>query len=131
MTRANNDLKTVLIVEDSPTQAKRLELILGRNGLNTVWARDGEEGLRFAQMYIPTIILLDIELPGINGLQVCKRLKDNNRTSPIPVILLTRFGDTETIEFGMKAGAIEYIPKDAFSDAVVVETLRQTGIIED
>jgi DNA-binding response OmpR family regulator len=127
----NKEAKTVLIIEDSPTQARRLELILSRSKVNTLWANEGLVGLGYAKKYKPSMILLDIELPDINGIEVCKRLKGDVTTSGIPVILLTRYGDRAAIEIGLKAGALEYIPKDAFSDAVVLETLRQSGIIEE
>lgn len=123
--------KTILVVEDSPVQARRLELILTKMGLAIVLARSGEDGLQLARTLIPDTIVLDIELPGINGLQVCKYLKQDKRTASIPIILLTHYDDEKTIELGLQIGAIEYIPKDGFSDAVLVETLRQTGVIED
>jgi CheY-like chemotaxis protein len=129
--RDGQQTKTILIVEDSQVQARRLELILTRAGLITLLARSGEDGLEMAQLHMPDTIVLDIELPGINGLQVCKYLKQNRRTSSIPIILLTQFSDEKTIELGLNVGAIEYIPKDGFSDAVLIETLRQTGVIED
>jgi len=131
MSREKQDIKTVLLIEDSPTQARRLELILIRTGLAVIRAHTGEEGLKFARVYKPDTIVLDIELPGINGLEVCKELKRNNKTSFIPVIMLTHFDDPRIMEDSMQMGVVEYIPKDAFSDAVLVETLRQTGVIED
>jgi len=126
-----NNSKTALIVEDSPTQAMRLKHVLSENGLATIWARDGEEGLHCAQLLQPDIIILDIELPGMNGLQVCKLLKEDRHTRFISVILLTKFDDREIVKSGLQAGAIEYIPKDAFSDAVLLETLRVKGLIHE
>ena len=123
-----NGTKTILIVEDSPTQAARLRSVLSQNGFATIWARSGEEGLRSAQSLAPDAVVLDIELPGMNGLQVCKRLKENTHTSGIPVILLTHYKDAETIKLGLEIGAVEFVPKDVFSDAVLVETLRQKGL---
>lgn len=131
MTQKEINAKTVLIIEDSPTQAMQLGNLLSQHGLATIWARDGEEGLHCAQLSLPDIIVLDIELPGINGLQVCKYLNENKYTSSIPIILLTHFGDTATVRSGFQAGAIKYIPKDEFSDKVLLDTLRQKGLIED
>jgi len=131
MSREKQDIKTVLLIEDSPTQARRLELILVRTGLAVIRAHSGEEGLKLARSYMPDTIVLDIELPGINGLEVCKELKKGHKTSLIPVIMLTHFDDPRIMQDSLQLGAVEYIPKDAFSDAVLVETLRQTGIIEE
>ena len=122
--------KTALIVEDSPTQAMHLEHLLSDNGLITVWAHDGDEGLHCAQTLQPDIIILDVFMPGsMNGLQLCKYLKQNRHTHHIPIIMLTQYNNKETAQFGLKLGAIEYIPKDAFSDAVLLETLKEKGLI--
>jgi len=122
--------KTALIVEDSPTQAMHLEQLLSDNGMITVWARDGDEGMHCAQTLQPDIIILDVFMPGtMNGLQLCKYLKGNRHTHGIPIILLTQYNNKESAEFGLKLGAIEYIPKDAFSDAVLLETLKEKGLI--
>ena len=123
-------MKTALIVEDSPTQAMHLEEMLADNGLNILVAHSGEEGLHLAQVHLPDIIISDIELPGMNGMQLCKYLKDNRYTKLIPVILLTHLDYRETARFGIKAEAINYIPKDAFSDAVLLETLRSQNLIK-
>jgi CheY-like chemotaxis protein len=125
-----NSAKTALVVEDSPTQAMRLKHVLSEHGLTTIWARDGEEGLHCAQLLMPDIIILDIDLPGMNGLQVCKHLKDDRRTRSISVILLTKFDDREIVRSGLQAGAIEYIPKDESSDEALLETLMRKGLIE-
>jgi CheY-like chemotaxis protein len=132
MWQKENSAKTALIVEDSPTQAMRLESLLSENGMITIWARDADEGLHCAQSLNPDIIILDVFMPGsMNGLQLCKYLKDNRYTRSIPVILLSHYNNKETAQFGLKLGAIEYIPKDAFSDAVLLETLRAKGLIQE
>ncbi len=121
--------KTALIVEDSPTQAMHLEQLLSVNGMKTIWARDAEQGLHLAQTILPDIIISDIELPGMNGMQMCKYLKDNRYTRAIPIIMLTHLDYRETAKYGIKSEAINYIPKDAFSDAVLLETLRNQKLI--
>jgi CheY-like chemotaxis protein len=65
----------------------------------------------------------------MNGLQVCEALKSSPQTRHIPVIMLTRHDDPQMITLGLKSGIVDYIPKDAFADAVLVETLRQMGLI--
>jgi len=127
---SQNNIKTALIVEDSPTQAIHLEQLLSENGMNILWAHDAEEGLHLAQIHMPDIIISDIELPGMNGMQMCKLLKENKYTRTIPIILLTHLDYRETAKFGIKAEAINYIPKDAFSDAVLLETLRIQRMIQ-
>lgn len=126
---SQTNMKTALIVEDSPTQALHLEHLLSVNGMKVAWARDAEEGLHLAQTLLPDIIISDIELPGMNGMQMCKYLKSNKYTRAIPIILLTHLDYRETAKYGIKAEAINYIPKDAFSDAVLLETLRNQKLV--
>ncbi|HEY74465.1 MAG: response regulator [Chloroflexi bacterium] len=120
---------TILVIEDSPTQAMHLQTMLEQAGLNALVACDGELGLQMAEQLQPDVIVLDVQMPGMNGFQVCKRLKGIPDTANIPIILLTRHDDDETIVLGLQMGAVDYIPKDAFADAVLIETLRQMGLI--
>lgn len=122
---------TALVIEDSPTQSLHLQILLEQEGLGVLIANDGETGLDLAQEYEPNIIILDLQMPGMNGFQVCERLKESPQTSDIPVILLTRHDDQEAISQGLRLGAVDYIPKDAFADVVLLETLRQMGLIEE
>jgi DNA-binding response OmpR family regulator len=126
---AKNKPSTALIVEDSPTQTMHLERLLTQNGLDVICAHDGEDGLHQAQLHLPAIIILDIELPGMDGLQLCRLLKENKHTRPIPIILFTHLADMETAKFGFQAGAIKYIPKDEHADHTLLDTLRSTGLI--
>jgi DNA-binding response OmpR family regulator len=127
---SSKNVKTALIVEDSQTQAMHLEQLLTENGMGTIWARDAEEGLHLAQVCMPDIIISDIELPGMNGMQFCKYIKSNSYTQSIPIILLTHLNYSETKKYGIKAETVNYIPKDAFSDAVLLETLRSQRLIK-
>jgi len=125
----NGDQKTILIVEDSTTQALHLQLLLEGNRLNVEWADTGLKGVEMAQQVGPDLIILDLQLPDINGVEVGKRLKADSNTNAIPIILMTRYDDTDLILAGMEIGIDDYIPKDAFADAVLVETLRQMGLM--
>ena len=122
--------KRVLVVDDSSeTQQLLAELVLEPNDYRPIAALDGEEGFRLALQEHPDLIVLDMQLPKMNGLQVCEALKRGPQTRSIPVIMLTRHDDPQMITLGLKSGIVDYIPKDAFADAVLVETLRQMGLI--
>jgi PleD family two-component response regulator len=123
------DQKTILIIEDSTTQALHLQMLLEGNRLNVEWADTGLKGVDMAQQLLPDLIILDLQLPDINGVQVGERLKNTDATSAIPIILMTRYDDSEMVLEAMEIGIDDYIPKDAFADAVLVETLRQMGLI--
>lgn len=115
----------VLIVEDSPVQAQKLRLTLEEEGWHVLWAADGQEGLNAARREKPDVIVLDIQLPTLNGFQVARGLKADPKTADIPIIMLTTRDNALDALTGLEAGAIDYVPKDAFAEAVVLETIRQ------
>ena len=123
------DQKTILVIEDSTTQALHLRMLLEGNRLNVEWADTGLKGVDMAQQLLPDLIILDLQLPDINGVQVGERLKNDDDTSSIPIILMTRYDDSEMVLEAMEIGIDDYIPKDAFADAVLLETLRQMGLL--
>ena len=121
---------SVLIVEDSPPQALKTKLTLESNGCRVFWADNGTEGLDIAQKETLDLIVLDIELPDISGYEICRRLKANPELVDIPVIMMTTLDQADSVVEGLDAGAIDYIPKDAFADAVLVETIKQMNVVE-
>ena len=123
--------KTALIVEDSPAQALTLRRLLQEEGLNVQWASNGQIGLTMARDTLPDVIVLDIEMPEMNGFEVLQYLKEDPQTARVPVILLTVHTEPISLIQGVDMGAIDFIPKDAFSGSVLLGTLRQLGILED
>jgi len=119
----------ILVVEDSTTQALHLRTLLEQQGLDVLWARDGVEGVQLARQQGPDLIVLDIQMPEMNGFEVCQRLKETDETADIPVIMFTRYDDAQSVLSGLEKGAIDYIPKDAFAEAVLLETLREMGFL--
>jgi DNA-binding response OmpR family regulator len=122
--------KRILVVEDSPTQAQHMRMLLEQEGVEVVLADDGRMGLQMAQELLPDLIVLDVQMPGMNGFQVCRQLKNRRDTEDIPIIMFTRHDEQEAVVLGLQTGAVDYIPKDAFADAVLLETLRQMKFIE-
>jgi CheY-like chemotaxis protein len=120
---------TVVVAEDSPMQALNLKELLTQVGLRVLWAQNGVECLKLIDQTQPGLILLDLEMPEMNGLQTCEVLKSRPDTANIPIIIFTRHDDPEFARLGFQTGAVDYIPKDAFANAVLLETLVQLGII--
>jgi DNA-binding response OmpR family regulator len=129
MPEADRIGKLILIVEDSATQALHLQGVLEGAGLQVRWAQDGKSGLEMAHRVRPDLIVLDVQLPDINGFQLCQELKGQSDTRHIPIIMFTRHDDPEAVVLGLQVGVTDYIPKDAFADAVLIETLRQMGLV--
>ena len=122
---------TVLVVEDSPVQALALQQLLEQKGLQVLRALDGRVGVAMAERYVPDAIVLDIQMPEMDGLEACRRLKQNPHTKNIPIVILTAHGEPTMLMRGIDLGAIDFIPKDAFSDKVLLETLRQLKVLDD
>lgn len=120
----------VLLIEDSPTQAAQIQATLESIGLHVQVAYDGQEGLRMAMENPPGLIVLDVKLPGMDGFQVCRRLKRAPETQSVPVIMLTEKDGAQATMSGIQAGADDYIPKDIFATEHLINTLQQLGILE-
>jgi len=99
---------TVLLVEDSKTQAKQIKDVLESVGLEVRIATDGPDGIRDAMANPPDLIVLDIQLPSMDGFQVCRRLKRAEETKDIPIIVLTADPKKKSREKALAAGCDEF-----------------------
>ncbi len=124
-----NKTPLVLIVEDSPTQAKQIAANLARHGIRTLVASDGPEGLRAVNEHRPDLVVLDLNLPTMDGYQVCRRLKRDPATTHIPVILLTGSEDAFAPVKGLQSGVDDYIRKDDSAAENLLVALRALGLI--
>ncbi|GIW02312.1 response regulator transcription factor [Roseiflexus sp.] len=120
----------ILIVEDSRTQALRFQLELQRCGARVDVARDGVQGLEYARALRPSAIVLDIDLPGMDGYTLCRRLKQAPDISNVPIIMLTHREDARSAQTGLESGADDYIPKDEFAEQNLIESLRALGVLQ-
>jgi PAS domain S-box-containing protein len=102
---------TVLIIDDLPANLGVVVEALESYGMHVLIAQDGEEGLMRAEYVQPDVILLDIMMPTLDGLEVCRRLKSNPATAVIPVIVMTSLNDIDDKVRGFQAGAVDYITK--------------------
>jgi two-component system alkaline phosphatase synthesis response regulator PhoP len=101
----------ILIVEDEEDIAELLEYNLQRQGYQPEAVGTGEDGLKLARESFPDLVLLDLMLPRLSGLEVCRNLKADPETAGIPVIMLTAKGEEEDIIAGFDAGADDYVTK--------------------
>jgi DNA-binding response OmpR family regulator len=106
-----NDLYDILLIEDSPTQALRFQLLLQRAGYRVHIIADGAEGWRVACDDLPRLILLDVDLPTMDGFQVLARLKRGRATANIPIIMLTNREHVSNVIQALDMGADNYLPK--------------------
>lgn len=101
----------ILIVEDERGLTQSLQWYFNREGYETIVAHDGQEGLRKAQTIIPDIMLLDINLPSLDGLTICRELRSGERTRDIPIIMLTAKSEENDHVIGYAMGADDYVAK--------------------
>ncbi|MGC0372782.1 response regulator [Streptomyces sp. SAI-229] len=105
----------VLLVEDDPSVREGVELGLRRRGHEVRVAATGEAGLAALAGFRPDLMLLDLMLPGMNGVQVCRRVRER---SQLPIIMLTARGDDFDVVIGLEAGADDYIVKPARTEVI-------------
>jgi len=117
--------KKVLVVDDEAPIREIYQKEFSSQGFNTVTAADGEEGLLKAGEESPNLILLDVMLPKMSGIDVLKALKKNPLTKDIPVLLLTNLGEEAIIKEGFSLGADGYLLKVSYTPAQVVEECRK------
>ena len=101
----------ILIIEDERGLTDVLSYNLQREGYEVLVAHDGQEGLRKAQMQLPDIILLDLMLPKMDGLEVCRGLRSGERTRHVPILMLTAKAEETDQVVGFSMGADDYVTK--------------------
>ena len=110
---------TVLVVDDIPANQKLLRETLEPEGYEVLLAGDGATALEVAQGALPDVILLDVLMPGLNGFETCRRLKQHDATRGIPVIFITAQEDTASTVEGFQAGGVDYISKPFKAEEVL------------
>ncbi len=113
----------ILLVEDEPDIAELIRYNLQQEGFSCALANDGPKGLAAARQKPPDLILLDVMLPGLGGLEVLKSLKKDPQTSSVPVMLVTAKGSETDIVLGLELGAEDYLVKP-FSPKVLVARVK-------
>ncbi len=115
--------KTVLVVDDEEAILELVELHLRKEGLGVYTAGSGEEALQVLRTHQVDLVILDLMLPGINGLEVCRRMKASEASARIPVLMLSARSDETDIVVGLELGADDYVTKP-FVPKVLVARVR-------
>jgi len=115
---------TILLVDDEEDIVELLELNLLREGYKVLTCGTGEQALEIAHSKLPNLMILDLMLPGIDGLEVCKRLRSDPKTERLPIIILSAKGEEADIVTGLELGADDYVTKP-FSGKVLVARVRR------
>lgn len=121
---------SILITDDNPRNLQLISTLLKDRGYKLFITTSGENAIRFLADNIPDIILLDIMMPGMSGIEVCRIIKADERLREIPVIFLTAKNDQEDIIAGFEAGAVDYIIKPFWAHEVMARVSAQMQIIQ-
>ena len=124
MQLADRDRDIALVVDDSPETLSFMTDALEESGISVLVARDAGTALTLLGRVTPDVILLDAVMPGLNGFDACRRLKQDHRLSQIPVIFMTGLSDTENVVKGLQAGGVDYLTKPIAPD----ELLARVGV---
>jgi len=124
----------IVVVEDEADILEVIDYNLSKEGFNVSSALDGEKGLVLVQKEIPDLVLLDLMLPGIDGIEICRQLKANSVTRSISIIMVTAKGEESDIVLGLGIGADDYVlkpfrPRELI--ARVKSVLRRGGLREE
>lgn len=106
-----SEAELILVVDDTPANLDVISEALTDAGYEVAIAIDGERALKQVQYTLPSLILLDVMMPGINGFETCRRLKASPATKDIPVMFVTALSDTADKIKGFQLGAVDYITK--------------------
>jgi len=128
----NNDVEKkafILLVEDDKFLRELLVRKLETVGFKISTAVDGNEALKKVKEELPELVLLDLVLPGVDGFDILKEIKEDSATSKIPVIILSNLGQREEVERGLKLGADDYLIKAHFTpDEIITKITNLLGI---
>ena len=102
---------TILIADDEANARDVLEDLLGAEGYNLIFAADGEQALQKAAAYKPDLILLDVMMPGMDGFEVCRRLRADENLRQVPIVMVTTLDDRDSRLRGIEAGADDFLAK--------------------
>ena len=114
-----------MVVEDGDLVRETLTRLLRREGFATLAATDGREALEVLSHEMPDVILLDVNMPDMDGMELLEALHENPQWKALPVVMLTARSDTHTIRRAMQLGAKEFMVKAAFSVSEMLDSVRK------
>jgi twitching motility two-component system response regulator PilH len=118
---------TVLVVDDSPTETRIFMDALTKAGFRVETAKNGEEGVRFAQRHRPNLILMDVVMPVLNGFQATRQLRADPTTAQIPIIIVSSKDQPTDRTWGLRQGALDYLVKPVDTTELIAKIRMVLG----
>lgn len=119
--------KHILVVDDEIGALTLIGIMLERGGFSVLKAKDARSALAILDQNTPDLIILDVMMPGMNGIDLCRAIRERNDTDHTPVLILSARGDAESIMRGMEAGANDYLPKPILHHDLVAKVRSMLG----
>jgi len=119
--------KHILVVDDEIGALTLIGIMLERGGFSVLKAKDAKTALAVLDQNTPDLIILDVMMPGMNGIELCRVIRERADTGEIPVLILSARGDAESIMRGIEAGANDYLPKPILHHDLVAKVRLMLG----
>lgn len=117
----------VLLIDDDHDVLGTLSRALTREGYEVKYATSGKDGIRLIKQQIPDLLILDVMMPGMDGIELCRVIRTRQDTNGTPILILSARGDAESIMRGIEAGANDYLPKPILHHDLVAKVRMMLG----
>lgn len=121
-------MKRILVVDDEIGALTLIGIMLERGGFEVLKAKDAEQALGVLDLDRPDLIILDVMMPGMDGIELCRVLRDRPDTAELPILILSARGDAKSVMSGMDAGASDYLPKPILHHDLVAKVRRMLDL---
>ncbi|NLF74120.1 MAG: response regulator transcription factor [Chloroflexi bacterium] len=121
-------MKRILVVDDEIGALTLIGIMLERGGFEVLKAKDAEQALSVLELETPDLIILDVMMPGMDGIELCRVLRARSDTQELPILILSARGDAKSVMSGMDAGASDYLPKPILHHDLVAKVRRMLNL---
>jgi DNA-binding response OmpR family regulator len=121
-------MKRILVVDDEIGALTLIGIMLERGGFEVLKAKDADQALSVLELETPDLIILDVMMPGMDGIELCRVLRERTDTKELPILILSARGDAKSVMSGMDAGASDYLPKPILHHDLVAKVRRMLNL---
>jgi DNA-binding response OmpR family regulator len=121
-------MKRILVVDDEIGALTLIGIMLDRGGFEVLKARDANQALSALENDTPDLLILDVMMPGIDGIELCRMIRGRSATAETPILILSARGDAESVMRGMDAGATDYLPKPILHHDLVAKVRQMLNM---
>jgi DNA-binding response OmpR family regulator len=121
-------MKRILVVDDEIGALTLIGIMLERGGFEVLKAKDAHTALSMLEQETPDLIILDVMMPGMDGIELCRTIRSREVTAETPVLILSARGDADSVMRGMEAGATDYLPKPILHHDLVAKVRKILGM---